>query len=274
MMLHLSMQIMSLNSGSNGNVYYFGSDQESILVDAGLSCKEIEKRMMLTGLSLRDIGGIFITHEHSDHIFGLKTLVKKFSIPVYITTKTLESAHLDLPPDLIRHFNSGDTIHVGKFRVTAFPIQHDASDPHGFFITHSGKAAGVFNDIGIVCDQVKQYFSQCHAAFLECNYDEEMLMRGPYPPYLKDRIKGPKGHLSNKESLELFRKHRSEQLSCLWLSHLSEHNNDPNLVKKLFTEEQSGIQILIAERKRQGPLIDLSNDRAVTEVKSGQLRLF
>lgn len=274
MMLHLIMRIMSLNSGSNGNVYYFGSDQESILIDAGLSCKEIEKRMIAAGLSMHSVNAVFITHEHSDHIFGLKTIVKKFGIPVYITSKTLEATRLDLPSSLIRNFSSGDIIKVGEFSVTAFPTQHDAADPNGFFISHSGMSAGVFTDIGVACEQVRHYFSRCHAAFLECNYDEQMLTNGPYPKYLQERIRGTKGHLSNREALELFQTHRSSELNWLLLSHLSEHNNDRKLAKKLFEKESSGVKIMIADRKRPGPIIDLLNHKKRSASETGQLRLF
>lgn len=274
MMVHLIMQIMSLNSGSNGNVYYFGSDQESILIDAGLSCKEIEKRMTASGFSMHSITAIFITHEHSDHIFGLKALMKKYSITTYITPKTLEATRLNLPSSQIKNFYSGEILKVGNFSVTAFPTQHDAADPHGFFISHSGISAGVFTDIGVACEQVRHYFSRCHAAFLECNYDEQMLTNGPYPKYLQDRIRGPKGHLSNKEAFELFKTYRSPELKWLWLAHLSEHNNDAQLAGRLFEKESTGVNIMIADRKRRGPTIDLSNQKIKSISESGQLKLF
>ncbi|MEY3405257.1 MAG: hypothetical protein RL161_687 [Bacteroidota bacterium] len=268
------MQIAPLNSGSNGNVYYFGKAHESILVDAGLSCKEIEKRFIDLNLDITTVKAIFITHEHSDHIFGLKTFVKKYKTPVYISEKTLKSARLDVPIDLIRFFQSHDQVNIGGFQITAYPTQHDAVDPHGFFISHSGRSAGIFNDIGSACDQVKHYFSKCQAAFLECNYDDLLLENGPYPHHLKERIRGAYGHLSNLDALSLFKNYRSKDLSHLFASHLSAENNDPLKVKELFEKEQTAVQILIAGRKSPGPVIDLELPSRNSKESVGQLSLF
>ena len=268
------MQILSINSGSNGNAYYFGNDQDAILIDAGLSCKQIEKRIIASGLSMEKVKAVFITHEHSDHVFGLRSLLKKFRIPVYISKNTLEASNLNLPEESIQFFESKIEISIGKFTITPFPIHHDAADPHGFYIIHAGMSAGIFNDVGHVCDQVKYYFSKCDAAFLECNYDEELLENGSYPKYLKERIKGPKGHLSNIQALELFKSHRSPRLKHLWLSHLSKENNDPERVKSLFEQERSGVSLLIAERNRQGPVIDLNRKNQTKRNYNLQLELF
>lgn len=268
------MRIAPLNSGSNGNVYYFGKAHESILVDAGLSCKEIEKRFIDLNLDITTVKAIFITHEHSDHIFGLKTFVKKYKTPVYISEKTLNAARLDLPIDIIRYFHSHDQLTIGGFQITAYPTQHDAADPHGFFISHSGRSAGIFNDIGSACDQVKHYFSKCQAAFLECNYDDFLLENGAYPHYLKERIRGEYGHLSNSDALALFRNYRSKDMSHLFASHLSAENNDPSKVKELFEKEKTAVEILIAGRKNAGPVIDLELSSRSGMESTGQLSLF
>ena len=268
----MNMQIASLNSGSNGNVYYFGYGNDAILVDAGLSCREAEKRMKLLNLDIARIKAVFITHEHSDHIFGLKGLLKKYDFPVYMTRKTFEAAEFKFPIKNLHHFRSHDSIETGKFTLTAFPVNHDAADPHGFFISAGGKSAGIFNDIGFACEQVKKYFGKCHAAFLECNYDENLLNQGNYPAYLKERIKGPKGHLSNNEALEVYRNCRSTGLNYLFLSHLSSENNSPERVLALFNNEDPAVRFMIAGRNSAGPLIDLNEKNG--ESVTGQLELF
>lgn len=266
------MQIASLNSGSNGNVYYFGFSNDAILVDAGLSCRETEKRMKSLNLDLTRVKAVFITHEHSDHIFGLKGLIKKYNFPVYMTEKTFRAAELKFTIGNLIHFKSHDVIPTGAISLTAFPVSHDAADPHGFFISAGGKSAGLFNDIGFACDQVKDYFGKCNAAFLECNYDEDLLNNGHYPAYLKQRIKGPRGHLSNKEALEIFRRHRSANLKYLFLSHLSSENNSPETALRFFKNEDTSTQFMIASRNSHSPLIDIS-ERPYTSDK-GQLKLF
>jgi len=266
------MQIASLNSGSNGNVYYFGYGNEAILVDAGLSCRETEKRMNRLNLDLNRVKAIFITHEHSDHIFGLKGILKKYDLPVYMTRETFKGADFRFPINSLQYFTSHDSIQTGKFTITAFPVNHDAADPHGFLISAGGKSAGIFNDIGFACEQVKKYFGKCHAAFLECNYDEDLLDRGNYPAYLKERIKGPKGHLSNREALEVYRNCRSKNLNYLFLSHLSSENNSPERVLELFNGEGPEVRYMIAGRHSAGPLIDLNTKNKENE--TGQLKLF
>ncbi|MFZ9981256.1 MAG: MBL fold metallo-hydrolase [Cyclobacteriaceae bacterium] len=266
------MQLASLNSGSNGNIYYFGFGNEAILIDAGLSCREIEKRMKGLNLDLNRVKAVFITHEHSDHIFGLKGLLKKYNVPVYMTRETFKAADFNFSIKNLHFFKSHDLIQTGNFSLTAFPVSHDAANPHGFFISAGGKSAGIFNDIGYACEQVKNYFGKCHAAFLECNYDEDLLEQGNYPYYLKERIKGPKGHLSNQQALEVYRNCRSADLNYLFLSHLSSENNSPEKVLAMFKKEHDSIKFMVASRHAPGPLIDL-NEKTNTHQK-GQLELF
>lgn len=204
----MSLSITSLNSGSNGNCYYIGNDEEAILVDAGISCRETEKRMKRLGLQMEKVKAIFISHEHGDHIAGIVVLARKFQLPVYITTLTVTNGRLALEKQSIISFEAHKPVFIGGLAVTAFPKFHDASDPHSFMVSCNGVNVGIFTDIGIVCKQVIHYFQQCHAAFLEANYDEAMLENGSYPYHLKKRISGGMGHLSNTQALELFKKYR------------------------------------------------------------------
>jgi phosphoribosyl 1,2-cyclic phosphodiesterase len=243
--------ITSLNSGSNGNCYYVGNGNEAILVDAGISCREIEKRMKRLGLSMSSVRAVFISHEHSDHIRGLPVLARKYGLPVYITPRTLRSGGLNLDASCLNTFDAHRPVAIGDLSVTPFPKFHDASDPYSFIVSCGHICIGVFTDIGTPCHQLIRYFQQCHAAFLEANYDEDMLDRGNYPPHLKKRIRGGMGHLSNRQALELFLQYRPGYMTHLLLAHLSENNNRPELVHELFTANAGNVRVEVASRYKE-----------------------
>jgi len=258
----MSLFITSLNSGSNGNCYYVGNTHEAVLVDIGISCKEVEKRMERLDLSLKKVKAIFISHEHGDHIKGVQTLSKKYKLPVYITKLTLQNSHLLLEPELVNVFKEYETIKVGNLSVVAFPKQHDASDPYSFIVEGNGIKIGVLTDIGSVCQHVIENFKQCHAAFLEANYDEDLLNNGYYPYYLKQRIHGDKGHLSNEQALALFVNHKPQFMSHVILSHLSKDNNCPILVKDLFTKHAQQTQVIVASRLQETEIFHITGSLA------------
>ena len=244
----MSLFIASLNSGSNGNCYYIGNGREAVLVDAGISCRETERRMKRLGLSMQMVKAIFISHEHSDHINGVRVLSAKYQLPVYITPGTLQNSGLSLDEKLVFAFAAYEAVQVGELSISAFPKFHDAAHPHSFIIECRDIKVGVFTDIGAACKHVISHFSQCHAAFLEANYDEEMLDKGRYPYYLKNRIRSGHGHLSNSQALEVFINHRPTYMSHLLLAHLSRDNNDPELVHELFSQHANGTEIVVASR--------------------------
>ncbi|MES2458784.1 MAG: MBL fold metallo-hydrolase [Bacteroidota bacterium] len=243
-----TLYIASLNSGSNGNCYYVGNEEEAILVDAGLSCRETEKRMARTGLSMGKVRAIFISHEHSDHVKGLCTLAAKYNLPVYLSSGTLSGCRFNLRKDLIRNLSGHQQIHIGRLIITSFFKIHDASEPHSFMVSCGETNVGVFTDIGEACEQLAFHFRQCHAAFLEANYDDELLEKSAYPYFLKKRISGGKGHLSNQKALELFNTHKPSFMTHLLLAHLSKDNNDPVLVSELFSTHAQNTEIIIASR--------------------------
>lgn len=257
----MSLFICSLNSGSNGNCYYIGNEEEAILIDAGISCKETEKRMKRLGLPIEKVKGIFISHEHSDHIAGIAVLAKKYQLPVYITEGTRKGGRMILERQLVSSFIAYQPVSIGTLSITAFPKFHDACDPHSFVVKSSSVTVGIFTDIGIPCEHVIRHFQQCHAAFLESNYDEGMLIDGSYPYYLKKRIMGGKGHLSNSQALQLFLSHRPSFMSHLLLSHLSKNNNCPKLVEQLFSQHALSTQIIVASRYEETPLFYISNNQ-------------
>lgn len=254
----MGLFITSLNTGSNGNCFYIGNSEEAILVDAGLTCKETEIRMQRLSLSMNKVKAIFISHEHGDHIKGLPVLAKKYQIPIYITTNTLIRGKQQLQLDLVQSFNAYLPITIGNLSVTAFPKKHDAAEPHSFTVCCNGITVGVFTDIGGHCEHVINNFKQCHAAFLEANYCEEMLNNGSYPYFLKNRIRGGNGHLSNKQALDLFIAHKPSYMSHLFLSHLSKDNNCPDLVNKLFSEHANGTEIIVASRLQETAVYHIS----------------
>ncbi|HVS98230.1 MAG TPA: MBL fold metallo-hydrolase [Puia sp.] len=250
----MTLFIASLNSGSNGNCYYIGNEEEAVLIDAGLSYRETERRMRRLGLALSRVKGIFISHEHDDHIRGLEVLSQRYRLPVYITEPTLRQCRFAPDHQLVQFFCAGEPQTIGSLTITAFSKTHDASDPYSFTVASPSVCIGVFTDIGVVCDNVIRHFTQCHAAFLEANYDEQLLENGRYPWPLKNRIRGGQGHLSNQQALELFVDYRPAFMSHLLLSHLSEDNNRPELVQLLFDAHAQGATIAIASRYNESEL--------------------
>lgn len=215
--------------------------------------------MRRLGLSMDTVKAIFITHEHKDHISGLTVLAKKYRLPVYITKATQANGKFHIEKRLVFRFRADEPVEIGELSVTAFKKFHDAGDPHSFVVSCSSVKVGVFTDIGIACRQVVHHFQQCHAAFLEANYDEEMLANGGYPYYLKQRITNGEGHISNTQALEVFKNYRPPFMSHLILSHLSKHNNDPQLVENLFNKHAGDTKIIVASRYKETELLHIGD---------------
>ncbi|HNR15845.1 MAG TPA: MBL fold metallo-hydrolase [Chitinophagaceae bacterium] len=279
----MSLYITSLNSGSNANCYYVGNNNEAVLVDAGLSCRETERRMKQLELSMDKVKAVFISHEHTDHITGMSGLSKKYQLPVYITDSTLQNSNMPIEQHLIRSFKQSGIISIGDLKVTPFKKSHDAADPHSFMITGNGVNVGVITDIGYACKRVIKCFSQCQAVFLESNYCDTMLRTGNYPYHLQKRISSDQGHLSNAQAMELFQRYRSDNLQLLILSHLSKNNNKPELVEALFRPHAGNTKIVIASRYEASPVfyiegkgheISTIKTKRKTTKNEGQLSLF
>ncbi len=258
----MSLHITAINSGSNGNCYYVGNQQEAILIDVGISCTAVEKRMALLGLPISKVKAIFVSHEHTDHTKGVSTLANKYWLPVYITGETARHG-----PRLISHlainFQAQQPITIGDLEVTAFTKCHDAKDPHSFIVSCEGVTVGVFTDHGKVCEQTIHYFKKCHAAFLESNYDDTMLEDGPYSDVLKSRIRGGFGHLSNSQAVELFKEHRPPFMTHLLLAHLSSRNNTPHIAAELFLPYAGNTEIIMTSRLKATPVYNIA---AVSDV--------
>ena len=268
----MHINICSLNSGSNANCYYVGNENEAVLIDTGLSCRETEKRMTGVGLSMDTVKAIFISHEHSDHVTGLAAISKKYQLPVYITEATLGNCKVPVDENLVQYFQQTKPVNIGNLKITSFKKNHDAADAHSFMISGYGINIGVITDIGFACKKVIKYFGQCHAAFLESNYCDTMLANGNYPYYLQERISSDVGHLSNKQAVELFKHYRPEHLQLLILSHLSKNNNKPELVENLFTPHAGSTKIIVASRYEASPIYRIEGNPVLTLRKQKQVK--
>jgi phosphoribosyl 1,2-cyclic phosphodiesterase len=264
----MSLQIASLNSGSNANCYYIGNKNEAVLIDAGLSCRETDKRMKRLGLDISSVKAIFISHEHADHIAGLPVLSKKYKLPVYITQNTMRNCNFEIEKNLAFSFIHNKPVSIGELSIIPFIKSHDAKDPHSFIVSNNKVHVGVITDIGYACKYVIKHFKLCDAVFLESNYCEQMLENGSYPLHLKRRISSKKGHLSNDQALELFLKHKPEHLQLLILSHLSQNNNRPEIVNSLFTQYANGVKVVVASRHKETELYHIERNQPLRAVRT------
>jgi phosphoribosyl 1,2-cyclic phosphodiesterase len=228
------IEICALASGSNGNSYYVGNKTDAVLVDAGISTRQLLQRMRSRELDIKKVKAVFLSHEHSDHSRGIQVLSKRHGINVWMPAHTWYALPHSYRPPHVQFFEPGETVSVASFRVHTFLKNHDAVEPCSFRIEYSGKSVGVFTDIGEPCERVKVALNQCHAVFIESNYDEKMLWEGVYPWPLKKRVASAVGHLSNMQALELMLKEGHPDLECIFLSHLSQENNTPSIAFSAF----------------------------------------
>lgn len=227
------LQVCSLNSGSNGNSYYIGTEEVGILIDLGISARMTTQRLAEIGKTPEHIAAIIVSHEHGDHIRGIKTFQKKYYTKVITSQKTHSKFR---HPILNLAFFDEQPFEVGPFSIQAFKKHHDGIDPYSFIVSYQDYHIGVMTDIGKICDNVTEAVSKCDVLFLESNYDSEMLENGPYPYHLKNRITGGLGHLSNDEAKHLINYHRSEALEKVFLSHLSNENNTTEICLNTFLD--------------------------------------
>lgn len=251
------VQICALASGSNGNAYYIGNENTAVLIDAGISRRQLHKRMVEVGLKIDKIKAVFITHEHTDHIRGFRSICERQQISGYMSSRTYEDSRPIYLPSKINLFEPGDSMNVADIIVHSFAKDHDAADPCSFRIEIDGLSIGVFTDIGVANDKLKLHFSLCHAAFLEANYDEAMLWAGPYPTYIKNRVASDKGHLSNDQTVELIQSSAGEHLSTLFLSHISADNNKIDFALKAVESLNKPFKVLPTSRHKPSEVVEI-----------------
>ncbi len=223
-----NLSVCVLASGSRGNAIYLTDGSTSILLDAGLSGIEIERRMQSKGLRPQDLDAILVSHEHADHIQGVGVLSRRFHLPVYITHPTAKVAAPQLGNVYsIKTFECGTTFDIEGFTIHPFSVSHDADDPAGFTICQNGIKIGIATDLGLATAVVRQHLKECNLLILEANHDATMLTNGPYPWPLKQRIRSRTGHLSNHATKQLLKELLHKHLEHVVLAHLSETNNTP-----------------------------------------------
>jgi len=222
------LTVCMLASGSKGNAILVADHQTRVLFDAGLSGIEIERRCRSKGFHPKQLDAIVVSHEHSDHIQGVGVLARRFGLPVYISKLTGQTANTTLGKIAdMRYFECGNPFTVNTWTISPFSISHDAEDPAGFTILNNDLKIGIATDLGVVTAMVKERLKACHILILEANHDPEMLINGPYPWPLKQRIQSRTGHLSNEDSRELVTALKHKGLQHVVLAHLSETNNTP-----------------------------------------------
>jgi phosphoribosyl 1,2-cyclic phosphodiesterase len=229
-----------LSSGSRGNCAMVESATTRLLVDAGISCRETFKRMRAAGEDPHSLSAILITHEHSDHIYGLVVLAKKLGIPVFMTGATHQAWSRSIRdatgerPELARLevFSAGHRFQIGDIEITPFTIPHDAADPVGFTFRVDGTKIGIATDLGYMPSSVRDHLRACDVLVLESNHDLEMLRVGPYPWSVKQRVMSRVGHLSNEALADFFANDYDGSASYIVLAHLSEQNNHPDVARQ------------------------------------------
>ena len=220
------LSICMLASGSKGNAIYISDGTTAVLLDAGLSGIEIERRMKSKGLDPAELNAICVSHEHNDHIQGVGVLSRRFHLPVYTSARTAAAAApLMGKVAALQSFECGSCFSIKTLALQPFAVSHDAEDPAGFTVSSNGTKIGIATDLGIATHMVQEHLKGCTVLVLEANHDPEMLTNGPYPWPLKQRIKSRVGHLSNTASKELLTMLQSDGLEHVILAHLSETNN-------------------------------------------------
>ena len=235
------LRVCVLGSGSKGNCTYIESPGARLLIDAGLSAREIERRLQQIGRLPDSLDGVLISHEHSDHIRGVGALARRYKIPVYANLGTWQGAEtvVGLVQDL-RPFCTGRPFLLKDLSIDPFSLPHDANDPVAFRVSWRRRIMAIVTDLGYPSQLVREHIKGCHLVVLEANHDDAMLKAGPYPWPLKQRIGGKAGHLSNLQSSELLRDVLHDELEHVVLAHLSETNNLPDLAR-LTAQEVLGV---------------------------------
>lgn len=255
-----TLSLCTLASGSKGNCIHIAAGKHSVLIDAGLSGREIERRMGQRNLLPERLVAIVVSHEHSDHVRGVGVLARRYRLPVYMSGGTASAAQAQLGklPVLCR-FRPGTPFSIPPFTIHPFNVSHDAVDPVGFTISMNGHRIGIATDLGIATGLVAEHLKECHLLVIEANHDPDMLINGPYPWPLKQRIKSRNGHLSNAAAQALLRAVMNANLKHVVLGHLSETNNTSR--QALETVRQAighhDVRITVARQDRSGPILIL-----------------
>ena len=227
----MTLKLCVLASGSSGNCTFIGTERTRILVDAGLSARKTAERLAQIGEQMEHIDAICVSHEHGDHIAGLRVLQKNHGVPIYANAGTFERIGGDVKGSC---FTTGSPFTIGDFTIHPFPVPHDANDPVGFIFSAGSRSVGIATDIGMVTHALRERLRKCQAVVIEANHDETLLHEANRPWSLKQRIRGNQGHLSNRTAAALMAEIAGEGLQHLFLAHLSADCNSPQHARKTF----------------------------------------
>ncbi len=236
------IEFLSLGSGSSGNSYLLKTENGGILIDAGIGIRLLKKSLKEYGFSLEHVDGVFITHDHADHIKAVGHLANDFNKPIYATELVQLGINRNycttskLTPEHQRVVCKNESVEIGDFIVTPFEVSHDSTDCVGFCVESQGVTFCIITDCGAITPQVAEAIGAANYLVIEANHEESMLQSGPYPAYLKGRIQSEKGHLSNKQCAEALVSYATPELKRVWLCHLSEENNHPELARKTIDQ--------------------------------------
>jgi len=236
---HSAMRIISLQSGSNGNCIYVEAGGQRLLFDAGISGAMAAERLESHGRDIRQVDALIISHDHSDHIRSAGIFQRKFGIPLYVTGRTLAAAQTRCSLGKLKevqHFRSGGVLRFGGVSVHTVSTPHDGEDGTIFIVDDGERRLGIMTDLGHVFQDLGRLIASCDAVLLESNYDPVMLANGPYPRFLKERIRGQRGHISNREAAELLGTASDGRLRWAFIGHLSEQNNSPDVALRTHRE--------------------------------------
>jgi len=251
------MKVVVLASGSRGNAVLVRSGKSAIMFDLGISPRKLKFRLQELREDISDLKAIFVSHEHTDHVYGLEHFCRKLLVPVLATQGTLDAFQMPAVPAR-RAFRAGEDIRIDSLTVQAFRVSHDAAEPVGFVIADGHSRVGLATDLGCSNALVQERLRGADLVILESNHDVEMLKRGPYTWPLKQRILGRSGHLSNADCARLLHKIEKSGLKKVVLAHLSENNNDPELAYAESRDMIDGrIDIELTSQRRPGPVIEL-----------------
>jgi len=255
------MRFSVLGSGSRGNAVYIEAGKSSVLIDAGFSGKELQKRMEAVGRDLADVKAICITHEHNDHISGAGVISRRYEIPVIINSGTLEAASSKMGKLFgTTIFSSGDVTYVGDLEIRSFCISHDTADPVGYVVSDGNKRLGYLTDTGKVSHLMARRLLSCQGIILEFNHDLEMLKYGPYPLPLQQRVRSSRGHLSNEDAADFLTDLMEGEIQEVVLAHLSEKNNTVELARQAAQKRLAqwpAVNLHVARQDTAMPLLQL-----------------
>ena len=244
------LRFFSMGSGSSGNCYYVGTGEYGILIDAGVGVRAIKKELKTKGIGLEQIWGIFITHDHTDHIKSVGSLGEKSHIPVYLTREMHagidRNYHVaEKLNSCCRHYTKGDVVTIKDMTIQSFAVSHDATDCVGYTICYGDQCMVLATDLGYISKEVADQIKRANYLVIEANYDETMLKNGPYPYPLKERVRAHTGHLSNDHTANFLADNYHEGLSHIFLCHLSKENNTPDIAYNTVNEalQSKGITV-------------------------------